>query len=109
MTKPPRILVISSIFPPMRGPEGDHIMHLCRKFEEHGYEVHLLTSTVAETGGNPRYYNIIEEWGWRALPKIIRVIRRVKTGCGSIDVHGMDVQKSPDDHAAAIDRTLDQS
>ncbi len=74
----PRLLVISAVHPPMWGPEGDHIMHLCRQFESRGYEVHLLTSTPVDPKGNPRVYNPIRFWGWQALPKILRVIRQVK-------------------------------
>jgi polysaccharide biosynthesis protein PslF len=74
---PPRLLVISGVHPPMWGPEGDHIMHLCNKFKSHGYEVHLLTSKQAESPGDPRVYTI-RNWDWKAMPEILRVIDQVK-------------------------------
>jgi len=75
---PRRILILVPYYPPMWSPEGDHIMHLARHFEEAGDEVHVLTSPAASTGGNPRIYNTVRTWGWAGLPEIRRTIRRVK-------------------------------
>lgn len=74
---PARILVISAVYPPMKAPEGDHVMHLCRHITDAGSEVHLLTSVDADPRGNPRVYTI-PGWGWRAMPRILRCIRQVK-------------------------------
>jgi glycosyltransferase involved in cell wall biosynthesis len=62
----------------MWGPEGDHIMHLCRHLADSGLEVHVLSSTQAQDAGNPRFYNTVNSWGWSALREIIRVVRRVQ-------------------------------
>ena len=53
-------------------------MHLFRHLADAGCEVHLLTSAEADPRGNPRIYNAISDWGWRAMPHILRCIRRVK-------------------------------
>jgi glycosyltransferase involved in cell wall biosynthesis len=70
-------------------------MHLCQQLASHGHEVHLLTSTGAQSTGEVRLHNIVRSWGWSALPKIIRVIRQVKPDAVMLMYVGWIYKKHP--------------
>ena len=76
-----RLLLISSAFPPMQAPEAAHATALAERLAAAGIEVHVLTSREAKAGsGQIKYavYPAMSGWGWRDLPTLATVARRVQ-------------------------------
>lgn len=73
-----RVLIISSVFPPVRAPETGHAVFLCERLAGAGVEVHLLTTkgNDADVGLPPgvTVHAIVESWTWSGLPKLLYFI-----------------------------------
>lgn len=77
-----KLLVVSSAFPPIAGPESSHTKALCEEFARRGVELHLLTSAVRaqDLPASPSYHihPVIRVWNWWSLPLIIRLAKQIR-------------------------------
>jgi glycosyltransferase involved in cell wall biosynthesis len=85
-----RVLVISSTFPPMRSGGGEYAFRLCQRLSEAGLNVHALVSKGVEVSIIPNLsiYPIMHRWGWSELPRLLRLIRRVRPDVVNIHFTG---------------------
>ena len=72
-----KVLVISAAFPPLRGGEADHMLHLATRLAERGLEVSVLTVEGRETSNDLpfRVYPIMRDWSWSDLPRLMNFLR----------------------------------
>ena len=70
-----RVLLISAAFPPMSIPEAEHAVYLCDHLSRHDVELSVLTTSGARSfSGSVRVYPIMQNWGWRELPRFARFL-----------------------------------
>jgi glycosyltransferase involved in cell wall biosynthesis len=74
-----RVLLITGAFPPTRVAEADEAFHTCAKLAARGYEVEVLTSVgaVSDPSLPFRVHPVMEHWGWRELPRLLRVAKEI--------------------------------
>lgn len=72
-----RTLIISAAFPPLRGGESDHMLHLSTRLAEQGLEVAVLTVKGSEDSASLPFkvYPIMRDWSWADLPRFVKVLR----------------------------------
>lgn len=72
-----RVLVISAAFPPLRGGESDHMLHLATRLAERGLDVNVLTVRGSEASSKLpfRVYPIMRDWSWSDLPRLMKFLR----------------------------------
>lgn len=75
-----RICFIVGAYPTMKCGVGDYTSVLAEELAKHGNEVHVITSKRADSNKskNVRVHNIVEVWKLRAIPSIIKEIKRIK-------------------------------
>lgn len=75
-----KALVISAAFPPMRAGEAEHALYLCRHLAASGISVHVLTGQEGEAQNADTFtvHPVMPCWGWRNLPRLIRVLQSVR-------------------------------
>lgn len=85
-----RVLVISSTFPPIRSGGGEYAFRLCQRLSEAGLSVHALVSKGVEASITPNLniYPIMHHWGWSELPRLLRLIHRVRPDVVNIHFTG---------------------
>jgi glycosyltransferase involved in cell wall biosynthesis len=73
-----KVLVISAAFPPLRGGESDHMLHLATRLAERDLDVEVLTVQGAiESDKLPfKVHAIMPRWCWRELPIFLSFLRR---------------------------------
>lgn len=71
-----KVLVISAAFPPSRGGENDHMLHLSKRLAERGLDVHVLTVKGNGVPGDLpfRVYPIMRDWSWSDLPRLMNFL-----------------------------------
>ena len=74
----------------MRSGGGEYAFRLCQRLSEAGVDVHALVSEGAHTTAERRFsiYPIMHCWGWSELPRLLRLVRRVRPDVVNIHFTG---------------------
>lgn len=73
-----KLLVISGAFPPMQAGEAEHALYLCRRLQEAGQEVHVLTGVDADPGMEAfAVHPLMQKWTWAEMPRLRRIVRQI--------------------------------
>ena len=73
-------IFVIAVFPPFKAPEADHAYHLCRNLADAGMNVSVVTQHDGSVLDhiNTTVYPIMREWSWREMPRLARLLKRVK-------------------------------
>lgn len=74
-----KICFISGAFPNMQCGIGDYTYNLAKELSKAGNEVSVITSNKAinDIGDNVKVYNIVENWNFRNLKRIINQLKEI--------------------------------
>ncbi|MCC5829840.1 MAG: glycosyltransferase family 4 protein [Phycisphaeraceae bacterium] len=85
----PKVLVISTSWPPVKTGGANYALRYCRELVTRGMEVHVLTRQRPDAVTDPTLTvaPIMRDWSWRSLPRLMRFVDRL--GPDAIVLHFM--------------------
>lgn len=71
-----KILVIAAAFPPDSAGEADHALHLCKRLNDLGFDIDVLTK-AGKRGADHGFcmHSAMLDWGWKDLPRFARFLK----------------------------------
>lgn len=78
MPDTPRTLLLIAPFPPTKGPEADKAYHLCQALAEHGWHVHVVTTTGSVACDHPQavVHPVMRDWSWSDAPLVMNLLEQ---------------------------------
>ena len=75
-----KVLIISAIFPPMKGGGSDYALRLAQELAAAHCDVHVLTTNIENivTDPNITVLPLLHDWSWKELGSILSVVRQCK-------------------------------